>query len=441
MHKPLSLRKNFVWAFFGNFIYAASQWGILMVLTKISTVEDVGTFGLATAISTPIIMFTNLQLVPLYVTDATRQYSFGEYLGLRLITVVIAVLTVVSIAIGGRYNLATVLLIIGWCIAQCAVSVKEVFLGVMQKHERMDKVSLSTSTQALLSFACFAAILFISKNLIIAVAAVLLVRIAVMLVYDVPVASALIEHSQANMSAETIAPKFRAAAIRKLIWMTIPLGFVMSLVSLNNNIPRYFIEANHGKAQLGYFTATASFVVAGSMAVSALAQSTLPRLAAYYNENLKAFAKLLVKLGFVGLLIGVAGILVAVVFGKVILRVFFSPDYAENKNVLVVIMVSALPYYISSFINNGLMAARRIKIQIPLHGSSALTVLAGSWLLVPKYGQIGAAWAIFFGAIVTLFGTILVNVIAYRHRKADIAMSLETCTITSQNIYETTEKL
>ena len=41
----LTLRINFLWTLGGNVVYAASQWGILVVLAKLGTPQMVGEFG------------------------------------------------------------------------------------------------------------------------------------------------------------------------------------------------------------------------------------------------------------------------------------------------------------------------------------------------------------------------------------------------------------
>jgi len=58
----VSLHRNFSWAFAGNVIYCACQWGILTILAKLGSVEMVGQFALALAITTPVALFFQFQL-------------------------------------------------------------------------------------------------------------------------------------------------------------------------------------------------------------------------------------------------------------------------------------------------------------------------------------------------------------------------------------------
>src|SRR5258708_16305112 len=83
----ISLRASFQWSLVGNVAYAACQWAILIVMAKNETQEAVGQFMLALAVTSPVILFANLQLGAIQATDACRQDRFGHYLALRLIAI------------------------------------------------------------------------------------------------------------------------------------------------------------------------------------------------------------------------------------------------------------------------------------------------------------------------------------------------------------------
>src|SRR5262245_26234 len=105
--KALTIRHNFAWTFVGNLVYAASQWAMLAVLAKLGNPVMVGQFALALSISAPVIMFTNLALRQVQATDARRDYSFGIYLGLRLITTALSLLIVAGIVLAAGYRRET----------------------------------------------------------------------------------------------------------------------------------------------------------------------------------------------------------------------------------------------------------------------------------------------------------------------------------------------
>ena len=104
----------------------------------------------------------------------------------------------------------------------------------------------------------------------------------------------------------------------------------MMLVSLNTNIPRYFIQHYLGERELGIFAAMFYLMVAGNTIIAALGQSASPRLA-MYNESrdLKAFRRPLGWLVELGAALRAAGILMALVLGREILTALYRPACAD----------------------------------------------------------------------------------------------------------------
>jgi len=189
--------------------------------------------------------------------------------------------------------------------------------------------------------------------------------------------------------------------LSKLLWLALPLGFVMMLISLNTNIPRYFIERYLGERELGIFAAMSYLMVVGSIVVSALAESASPRLAKYYAAgNSTAFCTLLLKLVGVGLMLGAGGVFVAVVAGREILTLLYKPEYAERADLFAWLMVAAGIGYVSSFLGSGMTAARYFLVLMPLFAlATGTSAIAGLWL-IPTQGVRGAAIALIVGAIV-----------------------------------------
>ncbi|NEQ28455.1 MAG: lipopolysaccharide biosynthesis protein, partial [Microcoleus sp. SIO2G3] len=165
--------------------------------------------------------------------------------------------------------------------------------------------------------------------------------------------------------------------------------------------PRYFIEQHLGDRELGIFAAIAYLMVAGNMVVTALGRSATPRLAKYYAAgNGVAFRTLLLKLVGIAAVLGGAIVFVASVAGERILTILYQPEYAQHKDLFVWLMVAAAIGYISSFLGDGMSAARYFRIQIPLFVSVTTTLAVACLWLLPTYGLQGAAIALIMAAIV-----------------------------------------
>lgn len=401
--KPLTMRRNFSWTFFGNVVYAACQWGMLVVLAKIGSPEMVGQFTLGLAVTAPVLMFTNLQLRTVQVTDAKHQYPFRDYLHLRLISAGLALLIIGVITITAGYSWQTSLVILMVGLAKAVESVSDIFYGLLQQHERMDRIALSMMIKGILSLLLLGIGVYFSGSVLGGVVGLVVAWTLVLVGYDIRSGALILNTPNLNTpkAPQDEVTGSRKLALAKLVLLALPLGFVMMLLSLNTNIPNYFIKHYLGERELGIYAAIAYLMVAGNIVVSALGESGSPRLAKYYAAgNAIAYRRLLFKFVGVGVLLGGAGILVAVVAGKEILTLFYQPEYAEYADLFIWLMVAAAISYISSFLGQGMTAARYFRVQMPLFALvTSISAIACFWL-IPSRGLQGAAMALIVAAIV-----------------------------------------
>ena len=415
--KPLTLRRNFSWTFTGNLVYAASQWGMLVVLAKLGSPEMVGQFTLGLAVTAPVIMFTNLQLRGIQATDAKGDYVFSDYLGLRLIGTGLALLIIAGITLKTGYRWETSLVILAIALAKAFESISDVFYGLIQQHERMDRIAIALMIKGPLSLLLLGIGVSLTGSVVGGAIGLAIAWGLVLFGWDLrngrlilnnashhtDAADLLVADVALKKSQNLLYPRWHQKTLRKLVLLALPLGFVMMLISLNTNIPRYFIERYLGERELGIFAAMSYLMVVGQMVVSALAESASPRLAKYYaTGNSTAFRTLLLKLVGVGLMLGAAGVFVAVVAGRPILTLLYKPEYAERADLFAWLMVAAGIGYVSSFLGSGITAARYFRVLMPLFalvtGTSAIAAL---WL-IPTEGVRGAAIALVISALIQL---------------------------------------
>jgi O-antigen/teichoic acid export membrane protein len=423
--QSLSLRRNFSWTFAGNLIYAGCQWGMLVVLAKLGTPEMVGRFTLGLAVTAPIILFSNLNLRAVQVTDAKQQYSFGDYLALRLITTVLAVVVISGLVFVGSYNTETALIILLIGLAKSTESISDIFYGLLQQHERMDRVAKSMILKGLLSLIALGIGVHLTGSVVWGTVALVATWVFILLSYDLNSTKliARITQSQIDSSWPSEKPsenksekksfelslRWDFATLVKLSGVGLPLGAVMMLISLNSNIPRYFIEQSLGQKELGIFAAIAYLQLAGTTVVLALGQSASPRLAKYYalGESI-LFRNLLLKLVAIGFVIGVSSVLFALVAGKQILTFLYQAEYAKHTGLFVWLMVAAGIGYIASFLGFGMTAAQYYKTQLPLFTVVTGAVAISSFYLIQpdRLQETGIVFVI--GAVVQLVGSLAI---------------------------------
>jgi O-antigen/teichoic acid export membrane protein len=413
--KPLTLRRNFSWTFTGHLVYAASQWGMLVLLAKLGSPEMVGQFTLGLAVTAPVIMFSNLQLRQIQATDAKGEYVFSDYLGLRLIATALALLIIAGITLKAGYRWETSLVILAIALAKAFESISDVFYGLIQQHERMDRIAIALMIKGPLSLLLLGIGVSLTGSVVGGSMGLAVAWGLVLFGWDLRNGRLILNNSSQGRDREDVLvtdaepansqnplyPRWEGKTLGKLVWLALPLGLVMMLGSLNTNIPRYFLERYLGERELGIFSAISYLMVAGNIVVSALAQSASPRLAKYYAAgNSTAFRTLLWKLVGVGLMLGAGGVFVAVVAGREILTLLYKPEYGERADLFAWLMVVAGITYVASFLGYGITAARYFQVQMPLFalvtGASGLACL---WL-IPTMGVQGAVIALIVGAIV-----------------------------------------
>jgi len=400
----VSLRSNFVWTFAGNAVYAAGQWAVLSLLAKVGGTEMLGQYALAIAIVTPVMLLSHLNLRAVLATDMQQRHTFGDYLAVRLSVTAAALLAIgILAAVFGRtWAFAGVILLVG--AGQSAENISDIYYGALQRREQMPQIGRSLMTRGVGSLAAFGAVLWMTRDLVWALVALALSRIAVLLAYDRPRGSAGENLSRSGWRAQWT-----------VVRTALPLGIVLMLGSLNTNLPRYAIERYLGTRELGAFAAVASFITVGSTVVNALGQTATPRLARYFSQrDIPRFRQLVTRLAGLMLALGIAGVLAAAVLGKIVLRVVYRPEFVAYRGLLVAAMAAAMLVYLSGTFGYAVTSAREFRVQVPLFCAVAAASGIVSWLLVPGFGLYGAIFGLSAAAVLQLGGEAFILVRAVR---------------------------
>jgi O-antigen/teichoic acid export membrane protein len=400
--RPLSLRKNISWMISGDIFYAVCCWGILVALAKLGSAEMVGQFVLGLAIVDPVVTFANLQLRTVLATDAKGEYHFGHYLGLRIVTSAVALLLVVAITIVIGYRMETALVIALLGLVKAIDSISDLLYGLLQKHESMDRIAKSMFMKGPLAFAVMGCIIYFTSNLLWGTLGLALAGVLILVKYDVRNAAQVLRTVDQGAGATDFSkssfatrpkPLWQIRKLSQITWFALPLGLVVMLISLNNNITRYFVERYLGERELGIFGALAYIMLAGFTVVGALGQVSGPRMAKYYSiRDLIAFRKLLLRLVGIGAVLGGVGILVAASAGRWVLTLLYQPEYAEHLDVFLWLMVASGISYVASFLGYGVTATRQFSRLVVPYILVSATALYLSTILIPTYGLVGAAW-------------------------------------------------
>ena len=388
-----SLRRNFSVMVTGRAIYAAAQWLLIIVLAQLSTPDTLGHFTYALAVTGPIIVFSQLNMRAYMATDTLELFTFRDYLYTRLASIIAALVAMGAIAFSTDVPGTAALLIILVGLYKAIEAVSDVFYGVMQKHELMTPIARSVALRGLIALFAMTAAILTENSVILGAAIIAIAWLAVLLLHDIPKANKLLVTNKI-----THRPR-----VWKVASTCFPMGVVLTLMSLRINIPVYFIRNQLGSESVGYYSAVAYFLVAGALVSGSLAQASSPRLARLLQSgNKRGFLVLLYKLLIISSLVGVGGVVFAYIFGDTILRLFYGSNYAQLKDLLVIIMLAAAVNYLSQLLGMSLTVARLLWFQLFSNGIAALVVFMLAYFLVPSQGLVGGGIALLCGVSAAL---------------------------------------
>ena len=389
-HDGLSLRRNVVVTMTGWVAYTLCQWGVLVLLARWGSPESVGRFGLALGVTTPLMMFCGMQLRPVMASDQRDAYGLADYLWLRAGGTVVAVMATAAVAIAMNVDRWLLLVVVAMGVAKGVEAIGDIFLGVFQRCERMDRFSRALLLRGVATIAAFAAVYAPTGSLLAGVVAMASSWALCVALHDAPSAVALWRRTGRVAG--------RATSWRQLSLLArhaAPLAFVAGLMSLSANLPRYFVYESLGEAALGRFTALAYLVVAAQVIVASVSQSALPRLARHLDAGEVTRARRLVyKLFVAATLFGAGCTGVAFAWGDRLLGVIFDASYAPYGQELGLLGAAATMMFGAHAWETSVRAQQRFRPLLLVYVCYATALGVGCSWLVPAHGVRGAAMAL-----------------------------------------------
>ncbi len=393
-------KANFIWMMLANGIYGLCQWGMLVILAKMGNPEVVGQFALASAIITPVIMITNMQLRSVQATDAKKEYFLSDYVAVRILSTAAAFLVILLVLCFGHFSSVALLVTAILTLAKAIESLSDVFYGFFQQHEKMGFMAKSMIIKGVISVVGFGLFFYLSSSLPWALAGLSGAWLLVLIFYDWKMGRHLmlaVEGISRGALSRSLVSSFmeRRGILVRIIVLAFPLGIATGLLSLDANVPRYVINKYLGTSDLGIFAALAYTTVAVNMFIQALGQAVSPRLARHFAEgDFGAFYGLLKKMVLINFMVGMTGVLVILLGGEKILALIYTQEYAAYSKLFLLLMVSATFSGIDSAFGYAVTAARQFAWQVPLFSTALMATFIFSFLLIPHFKLYGAGLAL-----------------------------------------------
>ena len=377
-----SFRLNSIWMLGGNALYALAQFLITVVIVRLGDVEQLGIFSLAVAITAPVMLFSNMGLRVLWVSDVRELYEYQRLKALRFVSSVFGVALCFALSVYyGEWLVSTVILLIA--ISKAFENQSDIIYAHYHRVRKQNVISESLLLRSFSGLIAFSIGMYLNGLVL----ACTLYTMAWALVYF-----ALDRVRLSKDYSELRGIEF--SRLWPVVLVGVPLAASFSLINLNLNIPRFIIEREMGVYYLGVFSAIYFFVQMGSVVVNSIGQVLLRDLAELYSKG-DAIGHLTVVgrvLGFVLVfsLIGTAG---SYWLGEKVLDLIYGDSISQYAELLVLaFMLSPFQYAVSVMNNVVVSVGARIEIVFIQLIVFCVVVLAGI-TLVDKLGVAGALYS------------------------------------------------
>jgi O-antigen/teichoic acid export membrane protein len=410
--RPGSLRLNVVWTLAGTIVQFGSQWVGLMVLAKLGSVQIVGRYSFATGLCAPVIATASLGLRNVLVTDARREFTYSDYLGLRVAALGVGMAVMAVLA---AFTAPTPAMFLTYMLLAASRGVdllSDIHWAQLQRVERMDLIAISQASRGLLGLGVLTLALAVTGSLAWGAAGLLAASLAVWWFFDVP-AVRRVTHD------EPVAPRFDRASIEKILHVVAPLVGMLVLTTVAGPMPRYFLEAYRDSSEVGFFAVASSPLAIVSFLPAAVYQATTSRAAQHLqHDEHSQFLALSLRVMAINLATSGVFCVASVLFGDHFLRLCYKPEYLR---VWPEMNLFCLAQLLQSFATLGaqvLNAGRMFRFQALNSVFSVCVLLIASFALVPAWGVRGTAWAdvIYKGVSTLAIGSVGVWYLLRRRR-------------------------
>ena len=210
--KSYSLAQNSLFNTAGMMTYYLCQWAMTMAAVRLSTEEDVGAMQLAMTVSNIFISLANYNMRTFQISDIRGEYAAGHYVAARLITCGAAMACSIVYSLLWGYSAQSLITIGLYMLYRMNESLADVLHGIDQRHERLDHVMVSGTVRGVSMLAVFTAVLWLTKSMIAAIAAIAAITLAEVVLYDL----------RAAARYESVRPRFEKAKLVRLLTVCLP---------------------------------------------------------------------------------------------------------------------------------------------------------------------------------------------------------------------------
>jgi O-antigen/teichoic acid export membrane protein len=166
------------------------------------------------------------------------------------------------------------------------------------------------------------------------------------------------------------------------------------LANLTANTGALVLSVFHGEAAVGLYAAASKITSFGSPLVASFTSAMFPYMSRLYGESSLAFRRLGEESVKHMLAVALPGIVIVAIFADQVIGALYGAAYVEAVPVLRVVIWVFIFNFLNPFVSHLLFARGEQATSLHVGAITTVASLVLSFLLVPVWGALGAAWAL-----------------------------------------------
>ncbi|MNC03076.1 Polysaccharide biosynthesis protein [compost metagenome] len=371
----MSLKREALFHICGSIAYALAQWSVLVLLSRLISIEAAGEYAYYLALFTPAAILTTFGIRNSVASDREREHSLSSYrraqhAGLLLLS---AYYLVILLATDGDAAIASLVFLI-----KLADNLSELSYGTWVRTGGLHRYGISKIAKLALFAALFLALLALG------------IRDRAML-FAYPAATLIVYFLYDRRQEEVEDP--RDTGLLNIIRTGTPLALGSFVVSLNSSIPRISINHILDEQALAEFVMLTYFIAFATLPITSLCQAIIPRITMQGAPKRVWWFLIAYSSGYLAFMMLLANPLIDFIYKTRI-------EYPYH--VLAMIGIAGGLHFMSTLSNAVLVANRQFQQILVAALLSTLAALIASPLLIMQFAQTGAA-AAYLASSLTLF--------------------------------------
>ena len=385
--------RDFAWNAVGLTLNACNSLFFLIVVRFINGLDTAGIFTYTFALCVFLYAFLLYYNRSFQVSDAKNKFSFNDYLSCRAITSVLGLVAILIFALINHFSLfeiGVVLLLSGFRVVE---AISDCFYGAIQKKDKLYQTGISLSLKAIFGLLFFALIDWLTKDLLFALVALILVNLLFFCFYDLPNYRKLYT-GKIKLQFSHLKPIFKAC---------LPVLIFSALAIYLSNCQKYvlpYFEPDNVQAIFGILIMPATLLaLIGSYLINPFINSfTKHHTEKNYSTFIKSTKKILSSMS----IIGIVTLIICFFIGIPILELIFQLDLSIYQIPFELIILASIFYAMTMIISSLLTILGENRRQTYIYLIATIIATITAILLIPVSGIIGAIYSFLISSFVLI---------------------------------------